>query len=333
MNRTQTALAAFLALQFLLILIVRSPFSSATAPVEAQPLLVTLQETASAPARVELSGREDKSLTLVREGDAWTIEEFGGFPADSGKIDDLLDDLRELTVRRPVVSSGRHHGSFKVGAEDNEGRVRIFGAEGDEPLVDLILGTSPNYRLLHVRRSGEDEVYETRGLSSYDVRPESASWIVKSLVDVDETEIVQVTIANPNGTIELARGGGVWNVVSPSLEGGGEIDVSAIESLVRSMTSLQFADGVGAVDETAHGLGEGATVVTLVVERGPGLDGETVESEEIVLRIGAKLAAEDTKRYVTRDGFAFTGTIWDSSVSQLVEKKADELLVSSDVEG
>ena len=118
MNRTQTVLTVLLGLQLLLILIVRSPFSSATAPMEAQPLLASLQDTEIAASRIELSGREDKSLTLVRDGEAWSIEDFDGFPADASKVDELLDNLGELTVRRPVVTSGRHHRSFKVAGDE-----------------------------------------------------------------------------------------------------------------------------------------------------------------------------------------------------------------------
>ena len=35
---------------------------------------------------------------------------------------------------------------------------------------------------------------------------------------------------------------------------------------------------------------------------------------------------QDTQRYVARSGFRFTSTIWESSVSKLLEQRADGLV-------
>lgn len=319
MNRTQTTLAGLLLVQVLLILLVRSPFAGSAGPAGLHPLLTTLGAEL-VPSRVTLESGE-RRLTMERGEQGWTIDELHGFPADADKISTLVDDLRDLSVRRPLVTSPRYHASFKVGDQDNEGRVKVW-SEGDEPVADLILGSSPGYRLVHVRLAGEDAVYETRGLSSYDVRPDSEAWIRKELVDSAGGEIVRLALKNAQGSFEIAREDGGWSVVVPGKLAGRALDPTAVETLLSGLDSMVLAAGVGPLDADAQGLGEGATVLRL------GFAGEAQdpEEEEVVVRIGAEPEDEDTKRYVTREGFGFAGTIWDSSVDKLLTQELDPLL-------
>lgn len=322
MNRTQVTLAGLLLVQLVVILLVRSPFAGPAGATGPHPLLVGLGEGV-VPARVALEG-EERSITLTRGETGWAIDELQGFPADAQKVSNLLDDLRELSVRRPLVTSPRYHDSFEVSDEDNEGRVKIW-SEKDDVVADLILGSSPGYRLLHVRLGGEDAVYETRGLSSYDLRADSAGWIAKHLVDSEGREIVRFSLKNEHGSFELSRVEDGWQVVAPAALAGRALDPDAVDAMVSGADSLVLADGVGPVDEEAHGFGKAATVVRLEFSNGE--QGET--GAEVTLRLGAQTPGEEGRRYVTREGFAFTGTIWDSSVSKWLDARLDTLLASA----
>ena len=46
------------------------------------------------------------------------------------------------------------------------------------------------------------------------------------------------------------------------------------------------------------------------------------------LQIGGKVEDQDTQRYITRSGLEFTGTVWESSVTKLLEEKLDALFAS-----
>ena len=48
--------------------------------------------------------------------------------------------------------------------------------------------------------------------------------------------------------------------------------------------------------------------------------------QEQTIEIGSSLAEEDSKRFVSRSGFGYTGSIWSSSVEKLVENSLDDLL-------
>ena len=320
MNRTQLMLGGLLLVQVVLILIFHSPFSGATSGVESRPLLPVL--AAVTPSQLEIRGSDDDVLTLVRQGGEWRVDNLGGFPADGQKVDDLLEDLKQLTVRRPVVSSGRYHAAFKVSGDEYEARVLLWDEPADDPQVDLIVGSSPNFRSSHVRLAGEDAVYEVRGLSPYDLRPDSANWIDKNFVDTDEARVIGLTLTNESGSFELEKQEGVWKVLSPATAAGQELDADKADALIRALSSIRLSGGAGPVDEASHGLAQPAA--TLVLRLGPD-DAEESAETELIVKVGGQVEDNESQRYVTRDGFGFTGTVWESSVRQLLEKTLDEL--------
>jgi hypothetical protein len=330
MTRTQTTLASLLLVQVVLILLIHSPFSGATSGVESRSLLPALE--AFTATRLKLLGEEDRKVTLIKESDGWALEELGGFPADEQKIDDLLDDLRGLKVRRPVVSGSRYHAAFKVGEDDNEGRVQIWDDPSGNPEVDLIVGSSPNYRSVHVRLVGENPVYEVRDLASYELRADSGNWIEKDLVDVPETELVGLSLSNEKGSFELLKEDGRWRAAGAEQE----LDAEEVDELIRTASSIQLADAVGPKDAERHGLSEGAATLTLrfsPVVPAEGAEGAVTppsEVRETVVIVGGKLEEKESQRFISRADFEFTGAVWESSVQTLLERTLEELLAEAD---
>lgn len=317
MNRTQLTLGGLLVLQVVLILIFYSPFSGATSGAESRPLLPVL--AAVTPTQIEIRGSEDEVLTLTRQPGGWSVDGLDGFPADGEKVDDLLEDLKQLTVRRPVVSSRRYHKAFQVTEDEYEARVRLWEETAGDPEIDLIVGSAPNYRSSHVRLAGEDAVYEVRGLSPYDLRPDSSSWIQKELVSADQARVVGLTLTNESGSFELEKQDDVWRVVGGD---GPDLDTAKVDALLRAGTSIRLADAAGTVDQTAHGLAQPAATLILRLASG---DAEEDAESVLTVTVGSKVEDNDNHRYVTRDGFGFTGTVWESSVRPLLEETLDGL--------
>ena len=104
MTRTQWTLTALLLLQLLLLLVISAPWSAGDRATGPRNLLPELD--ADEASRIEI-GQGDSRLTLLREADQWVVEQADGYPADDAKVDRLLDDLRGVEVRRPVVTGRR----------------------------------------------------------------------------------------------------------------------------------------------------------------------------------------------------------------------------------
>jgi hypothetical protein len=110
------------------------------------------------PTKLEIEGGDARSSSAARARPAHRRRER--YPVDGAKVQKLLEDLKQIEVRRAVVSGSRYHAALRVTDAEHERRLRIFGAAGEEPSVELFVGTSPNYGINHVRRADRDEVYE-----------------------------------------------------------------------------------------------------------------------------------------------------------------------------
>ncbi len=328
-SRLMGLLAATLGLQLLLILLFRAPWGDGGGTLETRALVPALE--AITPVRLELGGSDGESITLDKTGDGWGIAGLGGFPADDEKVQKLIDDLEALRVRRPVVTSSRYHDAFKVEDDDHEGRVRLWADAGAEPKLDLIVGDSPNYRVVHLRLAGEDAVYEARGLAAYDLQPQTTSWIRKELAGAAADNVVGLELANARGRFRVDKVDGAWKVVSPEGSAGDVLDTKKVEDLVRSAAALRLADAAGARDDGAHGLSAPAATVTLRWTA-DGAGATSAESpadvQEVTLEIGGQVPDKTSQRYVGRTGLAYTGTIWESSVTTFLEKQLADLLAS-----
>lgn len=353
MNHKQTILAVFLVVQVVLLVVLKGPFSSAAAST-VQPFLPALQDMVA--TRVDIENGDGDMVALRRQDDAWTLADMGGFPVDGGKVDSMIQDLRKLKVRRPVVTSSRFHDQLMVGDSEYERHIRIWGDGEGDPAVDFLVGASPNYRVSDVRREGEDDVYEVMGLSSWDLQTDPGSWIDKKLVDVPPDEVTGLKVSNSNGTFELKKEDGAWTVLAGSP--GGELDQGAVDSLVRAYASLFFADPVGVIDVAAHGLDNPAAEIQLIrpglpsaavpaLDADPSPGEEPVESsaadssageepvaepQVTILQVGKEMDAESGKRYATVSGFGFAVTLNKFDAERATDKKLTDLVLDDSQE-
>lgn len=305
MTRTQLYLGGLLLLQLVMIIVVRSTSTDAATTGGVQPLLPDFD--ASSVVRLEFVKGED-SLELERRGEEWALPSQGGYPADSEKVGDLLDALGSASVGRPVVSSGRYHGSFKVADDAFELRLRAW-AEGDALLADLILGSSPNLRTTHLRHAGTDPVFEARGLSSYDYRPTTESWIERNLVDESPQAVSEFSLTNSHGTIDAVREEGGWR----TLGDGRPLDPAKVDSLLRLATSLRIERSAGSADPVGQGFDSPAATLRMRLGEPP------AGTRELTLTFGASADEEASTRFVTRSEFRFAAVVRESSISQLLE--------------
>jgi len=335
MNRKQTILAVILAVQVVFLVVLKGPFSSAAATASTvQPFLPRLEKLA--PTRLAIKSGEGKEVALRLKGDAWTLADMDDYPVDGSKVDTMLKDLRQLKVRRPVVTSSRFHDQLKVGDSDFERRVRIWDDAEGEPAVDFLVGNSPNYRVSDVRREGDDDVYEVMGLSSWDLQADAGSWIDKKLVDVPPDEVTGLMVKNGNGTFQLEKVDGAWTVKAGAA--AGKLDQGAVDSLVRAYAALYLADPVGHLDAAAQGLDKPAAEIQLIrAGKQPpaataGDEASTSEEKAPVapqvttLEVGGEVDTDSGKRYATVTGFGFAVTLNKFDAERATDKKLSDLI-------
>ncbi len=258
---------------------------------------------------------------LERQDEVWRVEQAGGYPADKTKVDKLLDDLEQAKVRRAVVTSSRYHETLKVTEKENERRVRVWEAGKDDPAIDLVLGSSPNYGVNHVRRIGENPVYEVRGLSPWSMQADSGAWIDKQLLDIEADDVTELTLRNEHGEIVLGRREDGWVVLGDE---SAAVDSSKIDSFVRSAGGLRFDRPAAGTDDTDYGLDDPAATLELVYA----IDDAT--SESVLARIGGAAGEDGDQRYAQLDGSEYVVILSKWDADRLLDQKLEDFFVDDE---
>ena len=210
-----------------------------------------------APGGTEQGGESPASLTLNRSGDAWVIAGLGDFPADGGRVDQLLTRLAEIKRPLPVATSLEARTRHKVADDRFERRLTLKA--GEQPVATLILGDSPGFRRTFAR-SAEDEAIYDLDLPLFEVSQRQDDWLARDQLRIDRETIERVSAADWT----LVKGEDGWR-----LEGSdGAPDQAAVDDLLARISSLAYRGVLGTEDDPGYGQSEPSLVLTLGLSDG-----------------------------------------------------------------
>lgn len=179
-------------------------YSGRQAPVRhdaaAGPLLPGLETRLNALDEVRVVGAGDAVLaTLRREGEGWRVVERDGWPADTGKLRDLL--LRFAQARRLEPKTALPERYAQLGVEDvsqPEARgVRLELHGGGDPLAVIVGQNHPQGRGSFVRLPGQAQSWLADvGLA---IEKDPARWLSRELVDIAARRMLTVDVRPEHG--------------------------------------------------------------------------------------------------------------------------------------
>jgi hypothetical protein len=160
-------------------------------------------------ARIELR-RHDAGLTLIRDGDAWTIAERFGHPAQPQRVRSLLTGLSELRLLEPRPTDARGGTDDPLRAPATGLLIRVLNGAG-AALAEVILGTRrsrPGEETALVRRPGEAGAWLADTRLSAEADPEL--WLAREVADLPAQRLRRVEVARAGeAPLVLARPGEV----------------------------------------------------------------------------------------------------------------------------
>lgn len=206
---------------------------SATASVSAPEALLPFP--AANIERIEL-GSPEASVQLEKHNDQWQLT--NGLPADSGKVDALLDDLAAIEVRWPTATSTSAQTRFKVAASDYERKLSLSAR--DETAAEVYVGTSAGLRKSHLRRDDQSAIY-TAPLDRFGLAVNADDWLDKSLIAAKQIAGLE------SAAFSLKAEGDQWQWSRPEA-----LDRERVKTLVerwQSITVSGISDYQGPEDE------------------------------------------------------------------------------------
>lgn len=217
-----------------------------------KPAQVLLNFDAKQLDRIVINNPEN-TLNLIRSDDVWRLPELQQLPADAGKLNDLLDKLRQLKGGWPVATTTGSHERFEVAANKFQRRIQLY--RGKQQVGELFVGTSPGFRKSHIRRADDDAVYSAK-LNSFDLPLDQNVWLDKSLLAVKDVS----GIKGPDYVLEKDKG--AWRFSAADNVDESQADQDKAKQLASALASLRIQAVITDPPEAA--LSEDNAIVLLV---------------------------------------------------------------------
>lgn len=265
----------------------------------AAPLLAVSRDQIN---RIVLEGPEHTKVVLVKDGETWLLPELEKFPADSNRVNAMLERVTNPKTGAPIATTAGAKARFKVDDEAFERRITL--AENDKTLGTLYLGSSPGLRRSYVRAGGEDAIFSLE-LAAYEVPVQLADWEEKTILrlpknDVTALEVAGLRLEQSTQPASSPQGKQTDNqphsAVSPlaweakGLEAGRHLELKsdAVDKLVRLLADLTFDKVLGREVNREYGLEKPSLTITLTRKTGDTMTyllGKNPKKEEYTLKV------------------------------------------------
>lgn len=227
------------------------------------------------------------SVTLTKTGTQWGIATAEDYPADNQKVEEFLTKLAKLKTRGPVLTSATYHKKVEV-ADDKFQRKLKVTADGKE--LELILGTSPGLKNVHLRKAGSDEVLQVSELTAWEAGTRAWDWVDRAWVKYGDNDVWGVAIQNASGTLVMQKDqSGLWNAIGATAA----VKKGVLDDLVRKASAMNLEEPVGKTEKPEYGLDQPLAVVTLTTGTSTIAGKPPAEFKTDVVRIGKKSESEN----------------------------------------
>ena len=149
--------------------------------------------------------RNGSTMTFIRDGDSWLVAEKGNYPADAGKISQIVRAMADLTLVEAKTQKPELYPRLEV--EDPAAGKSALVAVKDKSgaaIAEAIVGKRRYDRLgggndgVYLRKPGDTQAWLARG--SLDPSGEPSSWLDRQILDISEKKIAKVILTQPDGT-------------------------------------------------------------------------------------------------------------------------------------
>ncbi len=244
---------------------------------EGAPLIEVAQENID---RIAIAGSGGAEVVLRKVQGDWRLPDSGDFPADTGRVERLLQRIGALRPGLPVATTEGARARFKLGQEAFERRITL--AQGESPLATFYLGTSPGRGRAHVRVQDRDAIYAVE-LAAYDLPVEAAQWQDKTVLQLPEADIQAIEVAGLRlhrsetdaaagetkaGADDSGGEGSAAAWAAAELADGESVKREAVDELAGLLADLRIGEALGTEEKPQYGLGEPVLELTLSRKEG-----------------------------------------------------------------
>jgi len=296
MEKRIRLLAVVLGVQLLFALAVWTGGGNLSAKTDNSPLLALNGNTID---HITIDGPDQAKVTIAKAKEVWKLPDSGNFPADSGRVEQLLTRLKGFKQGAPVARSEEARKRFKVSDKAFERRITL--AAGTKTVATLFVGTSAG-RESHVREAGDKTIHLVQ-FNAYDAPAKADDWEDKTVLQIPKDEIVAI---EANG-LELERAPKTDQSVSKKSDNGtappptaiwqtegstsGMLKTDAADKLAKMLAELRIGSVLGRGDQPGYGLKAPELTLSVTRKSGERLTyrlGKMPDKEDYVLKVSGR---------------------------------------------
>lgn len=229
MNRALLALLALFIIQCGIVAFIYWPGGSAEQATATVPFAPFNPDTID---QLIIGDEYDNEVVLTRSGERWIIPGLHGLPADSARIEALLDGFASGSDGWPIAHSTTARQRFQV--DDNNYQRRLELDAGGVTVDIFYLGTSPGFGKVHAR-NGKQEAIFSIALNNFELPAVADKWLDPRLLQV------RVPVRIDSDLYHLRLEDGTWLTGTDSIPDDSELTIL--------LTTLKTLEVLGVADE------------------------------------------------------------------------------------
>jgi hypothetical protein len=235
--------------------------------------------------RIRVEGKNSQAL-LEKVNDVWIVASEDSFPAEIPAITSMFDRVAGFSRKDIISSNPEKQPLYQVDSTGIE--VRIEDESGKEIASFIVGKVGPDYQSTYVRDAESNDVVLSPGYLPPIFDRGARPWQDRTIYTYESSELVEVVLTRPSGTVTLSRGeGGAWYISRPESMA---CDQGRATRLVRTLAYLK-GDGIaGRAPVAGSGLADADSSVWFKVADGT----------EEHLRFGHR--SESGQTFVSRQG-------------------------------
>ncbi|MCJ7625840.1 MAG: DUF4340 domain-containing protein [Anaerolineaceae bacterium] len=316
MNRTQQILTGILILQILVAAFVFWP--DAGGVVEDVPIFenINVEDVVS----FSVDDADGNHVEMVKTGDGWVLPDNGNFPVTAEKIDTVLEHLFEIRTNRLITRTKDSHSRLQVADDDFVRRVWLEDTAGNQYI--LFIGGSSAAAATHVRRAGDDNVYLSSAVSSWEFGNQIKNWIDVVYLSIPSEEIIAINIENAHGKLEFEKGpDGEW--LMRGLTEGEEFNPNNLMSMVSRLANIQMDVPLGTDEKPEYGFDTPSAVITVYTQNEEG------DQDTIILRVGGQ-SVDGKSYFLSASNSEYYVKVASYTVQDFIDRDKEVFLVAEE---
>jgi len=269
---------------------------------------------------ISITDDNAKTIVLRREGGGWLVG-ADKFPGNGGKIERIIKKIAALRQNRLVARSKGSRVRLKVGDELFNRKITLSTAAGQK--FTFFLGTAPSSKSVHLRREGDDNIYQVSGLSTWQLGVDNPSWWQTKYVDIKPEDLTALSLKGKEN-IELSRAGKkAWQAAGAGA--GQVVNKPRLNRLISTVCALDITSYQAADFKPS---GKAVAVITYKL----GAKSKTVELKiwpPNVKTSDQVIKSSDSKFYARLPSYILKDTLGLTSSDLLQNKKQKPVAVAA----